>query len=98
MLALFDLGSEVNAIYPTFAWELELFIRPIDIRAQKIDGTTLDIFGIVIAAFSVIDKANQVRFFEEIFLMANFSPEVVFGMPFLTLNTANVDFLGQNLW
>ena len=39
------------------------------------------------------DKVNQVRFFEETFLMANVSPEVVFGMLFLTLSGADVDFL-----
>ena len=46
----------------------------------------------VAAAFSVEDKANQVRFFEETFLMANVSPEVVLGMLFLTLSGADVGF------
>ena len=32
ILVLFNLGSEVNAIYPIFAWELGLLIRPIDVR------------------------------------------------------------------
>ena len=43
------------------------------------------------------DKANQERFFEVIFLVANVSPEVVFGMLFFTLSGANVDFLGREL-
>lgn len=30
---LFNLGIEINAIYPTFAKELKLLIRPIDIGA-----------------------------------------------------------------
>ena len=30
--------------------------------------------------------------------MANVSPEIVFGMPFLILNGADVGFLGQELW
>ena len=51
----------------------------------------------VVVAFSVIDKANQVRFFEEIFLVANVSLEVVFRMSFLTLSSADVDFLGRGL-
>ena len=42
----------------------------------------------------MVDKANQVRFFEETFLVANVSPEVVFGMPFLNLSGVNVDFSG----
>ena len=48
----------------------------------------------VVAAFLVVDKANRVRFFEETFLVANVGPEVVLGMLFLTLSSANVDFSG----
>ena len=57
----------------------------------------LDIFGMVVIAFSVMDKANRVRFFEEPFLVANISPEIVLGMPFLTLSGTDVDFLGREL-
>ena len=49
----------------------------------------------VVAAFSVEDKANQVRFLEETFLVANVSLEVVLGMSFLTLSGADIDFLGR---
>ena len=87
-------GSEVNAIHPSFVKQLGLPIKPTDVRAQKIDGTMLDTYGIVVAAFLVVDKANRVRFFEETFLVANVSPEVVLGMLFLTLSGANIDFLG----
>ena len=95
--ALFNSNSEFNAVYPTFAKKLGFPIRPIDVRAQKIDGTTLETFGIVVAAFSVTNKDNQVRFFKKTFLVANVSPKVVFGISFLTLSTANVDFLGRKL-
>lgn len=53
----------------------------------------LDTYGIVVAAFLVTDKANWVRFLENIFLMANDSSEVVFEMLFLTLSGADIDFL-----
>ena len=43
------------------------------------------------------DKENRVRFFEETFLMANVSPEVVLGMSFLTFSSADVDFLDWEL-
>ena len=95
MLALFNSGSKVNAIYLTFAKELGLSVRPIDIGAQKIDITILDTYGIVVAAFSVIDKAKQRKLIEETFLIANVSPEIVFGMSFLTLSDANVGFLDR---
>ena len=44
------------------------------------------------------DKANRIRFFEETFLVANVSREVVLGMPFLTLSGADIDFSGRELW
>ena len=97
MSALLDSGSEFNAIHPTFAKELGLRVRSTDVGAQKIDGTTLDTYGMVVAAFSLMDKANRVRYFEETFLVANVSPEVVLGMPFLTLSGADVDFLDREL-
>ena len=95
---LFDLCSEINVIQPTFAQELGLPIRPTDIGARKIDGSTLNTYRIVVAAFSVMDKGNWVRFFEETFLVANISLEVIFGMLFLTLSGANIDFSGEKLW
>ena len=57
----------------------------------------LDIFRMVVTAFSMTDKANQVKFLEEIFLVANVSPKVVLGMFFLILSGANIDFLGWKL-
>ena len=46
----------------------------------------------VVAAFSVVDKPNRVRFFEETFLVVNVGPEVVLKMLFLPLSGADVDF------
>ena len=57
----------------------------------------MDTFGMGVAAFSVTNKANRIKFFEKSFLMANVSLEVVFGMLFFTLSGANVDFLGREL-
>ena len=97
VLALFNSGSKVNAVHSAFAKKLGLLIRPIDVRAQKINGTILETYRMVVAAFSIEDKANWVKFFEETFLVANDSPEIVFRMAFLTLSGANVDFLGCEL-
>ena len=95
--ALFDSGSEVNAIHLTFARELGFLIRTTEVRAQKIDGTMLDTFGLVVVAFSVTYKANQVRFSEKTILLANISLKIVLRMPFLTLNGADVNFSGWEL-
>ena len=95
---LFDSSSKVNAIHPIFAKKLSLPIKPRNVGAQKIDGIMLDIVGMVFAAFSVTNKANQVRFFEKTFLVANIGPKVIFEMFFLTLSSADIDFLSRELW
>ena len=43
------------------------------------------------------NTANWVRFFEETFLIANVSPEIILGMLFLILSGAKLDFLGWEL-
>lgn len=78
VLALLYSRSEVNVPYPAFAKELDISIQPTNIGIKKINSTTLNINGIVVAAFLITDKANQIRFFKEIFLMVNISLKVVF--------------------
>ena len=51
----------------------------------------------VIAALSVNDQADRVRFFKETFLVANVSLDMVFGILFFTLNDADVDFSKRKL-
>ena len=97
ILALLDLGSKINAVYPIFTKKLGLSIRPIDVGAQKIDDSMLDTYGMVIAVFLMTDKANRVRFFKDTFLVANVGPEVVFWILFLILSSTNVDFLDRKL-
>ena len=81
----------------TFSNQLGLPIRSMDINAQKIDGITLDTYRMIVVAFSVVKKANQVKFFEKTFLMANVSPEIVLEMPFFNLSGADIDFSGHEL-
>ena len=95
--ALIDLDSEVNAMTPAYAKQLGLQIQRTDVGAQKIDGSLLRIFGMVIAGFQVEDKLGRVRFFQELFLLAEISMEVVLGMPFLTLNNADIQFAEKEL-
>ena len=51
----------------------------------------------VVAAFSIIDQADRIRFFEKTFLVAYISLDVVLGMPFLTLSGADIDFPKKEL-
>ncbi len=50
-----------------------------------------------IAGFSIQDKLGKVRFFEETFLLADTSMEVVLGMPFLILSDAAIRFAEKEL-
>ena len=84
-------------MHPAFTERLGLVVQTTNVGTKKIDGTTLETYGMVVAAFSVTDQADRVRFFEEIFLVANVSPDVVLGMLFFTLSGANVDFPKREL-
>ena len=97
VLALLDSGSEVNAMTPAYAAHLGLKVRVTDVGAQKIDGSSLATYGMVIAAFQVVDKLGRSRFFQETFLLADISMEVVLGMPFLFLSNADVQFAEKEL-
>ena len=48
---------------PAYAAHLGLKVRMTDIGAQKIDGSLLATYDMVIAAFQVVDKLGCSRFF-----------------------------------
>ncbi len=80
-----------------FTQQLGLKIRKNNIGAQKIDSTILEIYGIVVFTFSVLDKDGRERFFEESFLLADVKPDIMFGMPFVTMTNTNIDFQARDL-
>ena len=82
---------------PAYASRLDLWVYHTNIRAQTIDGSTLETFEMVLASFQVKDKLGRTRFFQETFLLADISMEVVLGMPFLTLSNADVQFVKKEL-
>ena len=90
--ALFNSGSKVNAMNPAYAKRLGLKTRKTNVGAQKIDGSALETFGMVIADFQVEDKSGRPRFFQETFLVADTKFEVILGMPFLKISNADVAF------
>ncbi len=81
----------------TFAQQLGLRICKTNLGAQKIDGTTLETDGMVVSTFSMLDKDGRERFFEESFLLANVKPDIVLGIPFLTISNVDVNFQAQDL-
>ena len=95
--ALINSGSEVNAMTPAYASKLGLQIHRTNIGAQKIDGSTLKTFGMVLASFQVEDKLRKAQFFQKTFLLADISAEVVLDMPFLTFSNTDVQFVEKEL-
>ena len=61
--ALIDSESEVNAMTPTYASRLSFWVYCTDIRAQKLDGSLFETFGMILASFLVEDKLERTRFF-----------------------------------
>ena len=51
----------------------------------------------MVAVFSVTDQALRVRFFEEIFPVANVSPDIAFGILFFSLSYTHVNFPKKEL-
>ena len=88
--ALIDSGSEVNVMALAYASKLGLKIYHTNIGAQKIDGSTLKTFGMVLANFQVKDKLRRAQFSQITFLLADISMEIVLGMPFLIFSNADI--------
>ena len=82
---------------PAYAKQLGLQIQKTDVGAQKIDGSLLATYRIVIAAFQVKYKLGRVQFFQESFLLANTGIEVVLRMLLLTFSNANIQFAEKEL-
>ena len=59
VLALLDCESEVNAMTPAYTAHLGLKVRVTDVGAQKINGSSLATYSIVIIAFQVIHKLGR---------------------------------------
>lgn len=90
---MLDFGSEVNAITSTYIAKLGLVIQKTNVGAQKIDGSALKTYGMVIVGFSVQNRLEKVLFFEEVFLLANTSIKVVLRIPFLIFLDADIWFV-----
>ena len=75
-----------------YARKLGLKIQKTNVGAQKIDGSALETFGMVIANFQVEDKISKPRFFQETFLVANIKFEMILRMLFFKISNADMSF------
>ena len=82
---------------PAFASQLGRRIWKANVEAQKIDGTTLEIYRIVVSTFSHSDKDDRERFYKKSFLLADVKLDTVLGMFFLIISNPDIDFQAWNL-
>lgn len=64
---------------------------------QKIYGSRLETFGIVIVSFLINNNDEKSRFFKKTFCLADISIDVTFKIPVLTLSNIKVNFIVQKL-
>lgn len=77
---------------PAYAVNLGLRILETKIKAQKIDGSILGTYRMVIARFFLQDKWGQDQFFKKIFILADVSVKMIIGILFLFFSNANLQF------
>lgn len=95
--SLLDSGNEVNSIILAYAANLTLKVWPINIKTQKINGSTFKMFEIVLANFQVQDKLDKAQLFQMIYLVVNTSVAVILNMFFLIFNNTDMLFVERKL-
>lgn len=59
MQTLINFGTKVNVITSAYVLKLDLKIRQINFKAQKINSSSFKIFKIVLASFQIEDKLQR---------------------------------------
>lgn len=76
----------------TFAFQLGIKAQKINVGAQNIIDTTLEIYGMIVSTFFISDKDSKMRFFEKNLLLANVKLDIVLEMLFITMSNTNNNF------
>lgn len=85
---------------PAYIAKLGLTTWKTIVKAEKIDGSLLETYGMTLAIFLIQDNLKKIWFFEETFLLANTNIEKGLKMSFLLLDNVDVKFLklGKLTW
>ena len=75
---------------PAYTIYLGLKVRVTNIGMQKIDKSSLATYGMIIAAFQIVNNLGCSWFFQKTFLLADINMIVVLGMLFLIFSNADV--------
>lgn len=88
----------VNSICLDFIKELGLYTQDTDIETKKIDGSRLEIFGMIIISLLIKIKIEIFRFLEKTFILINIGMSVALRMPLFTLSNEKVNFVKWELY
>lgn len=75
---------------PAYAASLGLKVRLTNIGAKKIDDSTFETFGMVLASFQVKIKLDRTCLFLETFLLVATSIDIILRIFFLTLSNTDI--------
>lgn len=82
---------------PVYVLKLGLKVCYINVKAQKINSSTIEIFKIVLTCFQIWDKLKKFQFFQKLFLLANINIKVWLEILFGTLSNIDILFLKWKL-
>lgn len=75
---------------PAYTTNLGLKIWSTNIAVQKINGSTLEIFEMVLPSFQIENKLDKIGFFQKIFLLIATSINIVLEIFFLIFSNVNI--------
>lgn len=90
---LINSESKVNVIQFKQTKKLGLYVRQINIGTQKVDGTSLKKFIIIITFFEFVDKKQKSQFFKIFFYLLNWSLMLFSKYYYLTWAIWKTNFL-----
>lgn len=90
--ALFDSGSENNAMMSVYILKLGFQVQYTNIRAQKINNSIFKTFKIVLASFQIKNQLGQIWHFQKTFLLIDTNIKVVLEIFFLIFINTNILF------
>lgn len=91
--ALIDSDSEVKVMTLAYVKKPGFWTQKTNVRAEKINRSSLATFKMVIAKFQVSDKLDKTCFFQKTFLFINSNVNIILEIFFLTLSNENILFV-----
>lgn len=93
------INSDSKVITMIVAYNLKLYLKIYctNVRAQKINKSTFEIFEIVLASIQVENKLKKTCFFLEPFLLTDINIDVILEISFLNFSNTDIQFTEKKL-